>query len=195
MICTLTLSGPPPVHSIIATSTISQYTIFFARQDEEYRVIYSGLYVVFKIPDQEDVKKSVNDSNKGTPNYFILFRSILKNCISALGLNTEWVFVSEVSRELWSEIKKNDYQFVASLRNAYKFSNAQKKLGVRFKPYDYNKKFNKPNDSAYDTECPQLNSTENFSQQMSLYSYYEDFYLFNASGSPIDKLLWELFEY
>ncbi|CAG8461179.1 hypothetical protein C2G38_2069597 [Gigaspora rosea] len=190
MICTLTLTSPPPVHSIIATSTVSDHTIYFAHQDNEYRVIYSSLYVVFEIPDHEDVKKSINDF-KATPNYFILFRSRLKQCISALGLNTDWVFISEVSKILWSEIKKNDYKFVASLRDAYKITNARKKSAVRFKPYDYEKKkSSKPSDSARETECPQLNSNENF-----MYSYYEDFYLFNASGSPIEKILWELFQH
>ncbi|CAG8603448.1 57_t:CDS:1 [Cetraspora pellucida] len=190
MICTLTLTSPLPKHSIIGESTVSKHTIYFATCGEEYHVIYSGLYVKFEIPDLEYIKQ-LNDESKSTPNLFILFRSKLQQCISALGLNTEWVFMSEISKKLWADIKKNDQKLVSSIRNVYKVSSVRKKSRIRFKPYDYKpKNFDKSNGSE---QNPEFSSTESLhmNEHVSVVTHSN---LINSQNEPLKLLLRELFE-
>ncbi|CAG8541760.1 18136_t:CDS:1 [Racocetra fulgida] len=62
--------------------------------------------------------------------------------------------MSEISKKLWSDIKKNDEELVKSIRKAYKIGSVRKKSRIRFKPYDYKpKNSNKSNGSEQHPEC------------------------------------------
>ncbi|CAG8608069.1 1233_t:CDS:1 [Dentiscutata heterogama] len=187
---TLTLITPPDYDEVISKMTVGDYDLYFTNQAREYRVIYNGRYVIFDISDNKIINSLCEDNSKNVPNAYILFRAKLAPCISALGLSTERVFLSQVSSNLWKDIKEKDKPFIQAIKAAYKIEYSRR-TSKRFVPY-----INKPKKSRRKSNVSYESAGDHPKQRFK--SYVEEYLYSNNNEfpinfTPLEMLLWELF--
>ncbi|CAG8571399.1 5142_t:CDS:1, partial [Cetraspora pellucida] len=134
----MTLDNSPLHTEVISKLTVGNHELYFTNQNQQYRIIYNGQYIVFDIPDNDFICNLFDDS-KSTPNAYIWFRSKLAHCFLNLGLKRERGFLSQISSLLWEDVKKKDKQFVQAIKDAYKNKNLSKSSKFRFVKHDTRK--------------------------------------------------------
>ncbi|RIB21185.1 hypothetical protein C2G38_2078958 [Gigaspora rosea] len=105
-----------PDHSIISKSIVDQLTIFFSRKNFQHYVECMGRSVEFILPTVDYVL-NIGGGKKKPPTSFILFRKIIQDCVSSLGLRIPRDKLSKHIQQIWLDLKKKIPQLAKHLKN------------------------------------------------------------------------------